>query len=488
MLLYESLIAAMLRYPHTRVIGSRQTRTYTELLDEHIQKRDILRATFPRDGARIMIAAQNYPGYLSTLLAVWAGGAVPILADPALTAHERAALIDGCGIDGVISEPAESDPSDGATVALDARTSLRPSGFRGTVPDIACDTELGRLTSGSTRTPACIEFSAAAVLNAATTWAAAVELTPTDRTLCLAGIYNGLAFNTTVIPSLLTGAAMVLSSAPPTGGTVLRLITATAPSILVAFPAAYERLAAHPAESMPLATREALAGIRLRLSSAARLPESTATRFELLSGPVCDYYGLAETGPVTFDSAPEDGRHGRPLPGTTIRIAPRAHDGVPILHVRTASMGTRYLNYPGEFERNLAEDGSYITSDTGTFVDGRLRLDGRARPTLEVGGRKFSIESVRTAILDYPGVSDCHIAQLTTPTGRDCVGALVAADSGFDVTALTGHLRVHLARFKVPEVILVVPELPRGTTGKVRAVAARSLLTATFDRTGSENS
>jgi acyl-coenzyme A synthetase/AMP-(fatty) acid ligase len=145
-------------------------------------------------------------------------------------------------------------------------------------------------------------------------------------------------------------------------------------------------------------------------------------------------------------------------------------------------MGTKYLNYPGEFERSVAPDGSYITSDTGTVVDGEVTLTGRAHPTLEIGGRKFSVASVRDPIMSFTGVVDCHVLQLTTPSGRACVGAAVETTGAVDFSELREHLRAVIAAYKVPEILLGVAELPRGTTGKVKSSAVRELLLGAFQR------
>src|SRR5690606_35355445 len=274
-------------------------------------------------------------------------------------------------------------------VALDERQLAVATGFTGERPELAADTELGRLTSGSTRAPACIEFSAEAVTNAARTWAQASGLRPADLSLCFAGLYNGLAFNTTLMPSLFTGASLVLPGGMPSGGAIMRHVTTFRPSILVAFPAAYERLTDYTLGSLAEPTAEALRGLRLRLSSAAPLSAAVAEHVAHLSGPISDYYGIAETGPVTFADGTRPEGKGMLLPGVTVDVRPRP-DGAQVLHVRTASMGTRYLNCPGEFERAIAEDGSYRTSDTGTVRDGELFLTGRAQPILNIGGRKFT--------------------------------------------------------------------------------------------------
>ena len=61
------------------------------------------------------------------------------------------------------------------------------------------------------------------------------------------GCTNGLAFNTTLIPSLLVGANIcALSPAPPTAGGLLRHVRAFDPTVLVAFPAAYRLITAFP--------------------------------------------------------------------------------------------------------------------------------------------------------------------------------------------------------------------------------------------------
>ncbi|MDO3647915.1 class I adenylate-forming enzyme family protein [Nocardia mangyaensis] len=473
MRLYEALAAALRAHPDGRLTTTRAARAYRDVLVDSTAKAVLLDRIAPR-GARVLLAMPNHLGYVSSLLAVLSRGDVPVLADPSLTTAEIDTLITDCGIDAVIA----ADDTGG--IQIDDRSWARATGAEGPRPALAHDTELCRLTSGSTRSPACIEFRAEAVLAAATTWAEASELTPDDRSLCFAGLYNGLAFNTTLIPNLLTGAQVILATGLPSAGSILRQITSTEPTILVAFPEAYNRVTEYPVEAISTATRAALAAIRLRLSSAAPLSARTAARMVALSGPVSDYYGIAETGPITFHRTPTaGGNNGRLLPGVSVASRPRT-DGTPVLHVRTRSMGTKYLNYPGEFERSVASDGSYVTSDTGTVIEGQVTLSGRAHPTLEIGGRKFSVDSVRDPILSFDGVADCHVVQITTPSGRPCVAAAVETVGVVDMTRLRAHLRAAIAAYKVPEVLLGVDALPRGATGKVKSAAVRELLLRTF--------
>lgn len=478
--LYDAVAAAMDAAPEATVATLRETRTFAGLRADAVRRADLLDTVAPRGGSRILVTLANHPDYIATLLAIWSRADLPILADPSLGAAEIATLVRECGIDAIVRAPSTTREVR-STVCLDARQVAIATGCTGERPDLAPDTELGRLTSGSTRAPACIEFSAAAVLNAAHTWAEASALTAADLSLCFAGMYNGLAFNTTLVPSLLTGASMVLPGGMPSGGAIMRHVTAFGPSILVAFPAAYERLTDYTRTSLAEPTRQALQGIRLRLSSAAPLSATVAEHVAQLSGPISDYYGIAETGPVTFADGTRPHGNGILLPGVVVDPRPRP-DGVEVLHVRTASMGTRYLNYPGEFERAVTADGSYRTSDTGVVRAGELFLTGRAQPILNIGGRKFTVESVADAITAHPDVTDCLVVALTTPGGRDCVGAAVQTTADLEPARLRAFLRERLADYKVPEVLVTVADLPRGATGKVKADTVRALLTNTFQQ------
>lgn len=486
MILYDALRASMRAHPGATIATPREAHSFSDLLAAAETTADTLMRALPGARSRVLVGAPNSPAYVSLFLALLAGGHLPILADPVLARSEVDDLVRGCGIDAVVTAAPDTELRSAIAapaVALDDRHWLHPTDHGDTRPTLADDTELGRLTSGSTRTPACIEFSGPTVLAAARTWAGAAGLTAADTSLCYAGLYNGLAFNTTLVPSLLVGANIALTSAPPTGGSLLRHVRAFDPTVLVAFPAAYELIAAFPAERVG----DDLRGLRILLSSAAPLPAATAAHIASLARPVCNYYGIAEAGPVTFRAEDDDSESlGAPLPGVAIESR-ASGDSTPVLHVRTASMGTKYLNYPGELERQTTADGFFATSDTGDVSEGVLRLHGRVGQRLNIAGRKFGADSIRSAILEFPGVLDCHVTQVTTPSNRDCVGVAVESRSALDVTAMREHLRGRIAEYKIPEVVLTTDRLPRSTSGKPRTADITTMLTATFTSSTTED-
>lgn len=425
---------------------------------------------------RVLLRARNSPQYVVALVGTLLAGGVPMLLDSSASDAELGELIPACGVDLVLDERS-AGPIDGVRAPLvdDDNGRYRthpagtaPTGHRATAighrtgtPALAAGTELCRFTSGSTRTAACIEFSGGAVLAAARSWIAASELAGRDRVLCFAGLYNGLAFNTSLIPSILAGATLIVPAGLPSGGYVRRQLAAARPTVLVAFPAIYDALAEYGA---PLVGVDRL---RLCLSSAARLSPATAST---LAGRdnvrVSDYYGLAETGPVTLDLNPvPDGGQGRPLPHAELGFdAEPGHDRE--ILVRTPSMGTRYLNYPGGFEARLTADGFYRSGDEGELRDGRLHLRGRLGKGLNINGRKISADEVRQVLLAHPAVRDCHVFAAQDEAGQPVLAALLVAAGEVTAAELRRHCLDRLAPYKTPSRILFTSSIPRSGSGK----------------------
>lgn len=473
MKVFDALRAALTAFPQT-TIGNRKTRfTFTELGERAADTAGRLQRTLP-DGARLGIAKRNSPDYLVDLLACLHAGLLPVLMDPGLSATELGTLQRACGLDGFLLEP-DAGPIPGGELVETDRLRIsrhdRPGRRRPfDRPSLDPATELCRLTSGSTRTPGCIEFSGDAVLAAAWGWSSASGLSPDDRVLCFAGLYNGLAFNTSLIPGLLSGASLIVPTGLPSAGNLARHLAELDPSILVAFPAAYDGLA-ELIRQRPgtVATGQ----LRVVLSSAAPLDPTTSQTMAEQLVPIADYYGIAETGPVTFNRRPQSGQgQGFPIPGVQLRVSEEGG-----LEVLSPSRGTRYLNYPGELEARLTDDGYYQSSDLGELrADGTLLLTGRIGDAITIAGRKFSPDEVVQAIASHPTVTAAAVAVAGTDSGRPFLGALVVADGPIDAAELRRHCLDRIAPIKVPERIRFVTALPTGGAGKVSTAAVRDLL------------
>jgi acyl-CoA synthetase (AMP-forming)/AMP-acid ligase II len=412
---------------------------------------------------RVAIVAKNSVSYLVALLAAFRAEAVPFLVDPSSSGAEFERIVAACGLDLALHDPDSQAVMSAGTPVGEIRE-LAVTAFDSVdtlTPDLLPETEICRFTSGSTKFPGCVEFSGQAVRNAATAWTSASGLSSGDRILCFAGLYNGLAFNTSVIPGLLAGASLWLPRGLPSAGNVRRYLARVAPQVLVGFPALYDGLARTRFDDV------AGHGIRTALSSAARLSEATAENLdEWYSLRVADYYGIAEVGPLTFnrDPAPGGGQ-GEPLPGVELRLDP-PDAGHGELLVRSSSMGSRYLNYPGVFESRLTADGFYRTGDEGAITGGRLTLSGRTGKGINIGGRKISPDEVTEVLMRHPAVADCHVFAVVTEGPAPVLAAVVATDRALNAADLRSHCLQRLAAHKVPERIVLVAQIPRGGAGK----------------------
>ena len=440
--------------------------------------------TRPRAG----ILAANSVGYVVWYLALLRCGAVPMLLDSSLGPVETAAVAEDCSLDLLVHDAHELGP-----LAAQARPAgeahglkavlLAPAGRR--YPLLA-DTEVCRFTSGSTGRPHCIEFSGSAVSRAAHNWAEGTALAANDRIACFAALSNGLAFNTSLLAAFERGASLHLTRGLPTAGLVVQTLERTQATRLVAFPALYESVVRRRLGP------EAFAAVRIAVSSAAPLRPETRRAFADLTGVrVSNYYGVAETGPLTFTASPDvDGGLGLPLPGVELHAGTEA-DGPAEIAVRSESMGSRYLNAPGVFEARIGADGLYRTGDEGYLRGGELFLTGRTGRMINFGGRKVDPVEVAAVLRQLPGVLDAVVFEAPDQHGEPTVAAAVAAgpEAGLDAAALRAHCAGQLAPHKVPGLIRLFDRIPANSVGKPSLQELRRLVApaAATDPTGRES-
>jgi acyl-coenzyme A synthetase/AMP-(fatty) acid ligase len=225
-----------------------------------------------------------------------------------------------------------------------------------------------------------------------------------------------------------------------------------------------------------------MASLRHAISAGAPLWPDVREEFRARYGlDISDYYGIAETGPCTFER--HAGHHsglGEPLPGVEIRIAPGGDPDDPEtgeVLVRTASMASGYLNHPGMFEARLDADGFYHSGDRGRIVDGRLHLLGRTQDHINVAGRKVDPTEIVAVVSALGGVADA-VAFPDEDLNRETLVHLVVATGGeVTRTEVLDACRARLAPWKVPGRVSFVTEIPRNGIGKPRIALLREQLT-----------
>jgi acyl-coenzyme A synthetase/AMP-(fatty) acid ligase len=415
----------------------------------------------------VLFAPTNDPASLAFILASLCSEAVPILADPVWTPLERDRIMQR---DGIMLEVTGSPRS--LVAEMDRRVlrledfAIRDGSEQVSTRRLQPTTVLGRFTSGSTSSPRCLQFALAAVLAAANGWRLATDLDSADRVLCLATLNNGLAFNTSLLSLFLAGGELALLPGPTLAASAIaRACERVEPTVLVAFPFVFELLmrAGRPLSTPPL---------RLAVSSAAKLDDSVSAYWRDRGLPICNYYGLAEVGPVTCNLGGVRDSQGTPLSHADLRVTgddgkpvPASHEG--IVRVRTTSMATDYLDdEEPSFASTLDPNGYFVTKDVA-FLDeaGHLHLRGRLDRLLNISGRKIEPREVEQAIGRMPGVTDVVVTGEQSE-GKTAVVAYVES-SALSSDAVRTHCIEHLAPYKVPHCIYIVDRLPRSSAGKL---------------------
>jgi long-chain acyl-CoA synthetase len=419
----------------------------------------------------ILFLPQNTPASLAFLLGALGSGKVPLLADPAWGAQELEGIVRRCAVRAIAWGGC---PAEGVTWTEPHAVQEEITLHRVTIPEselpptaLRDDTVLGRFTSGTSGFAQCLQFQAPAPLAAAVSWRQAAGLAEHDRVLCLATLNNGLAFNTSLLALLLAGGTLVFHPGRLLASSVARTLAAVRPTLLVAFPFVYEILADRAGKGLDTT------GLRLAVSSAAPLPPTVRDWWcQHMGLAICDYYGLAEVGPCTFNDGSVPDSVGVPLPGVSFRVT--AADGrelpageVGRIRVQTRSMASAYLESGGEdFASNLDEHGYYVTRDLGLLTpQGSLVLRGRLGRLVNIAGRKIDPAEVEAALREMPGVRNVVVrGELTSE--RTVLAAYIES------TTVTREELVRfcigrLAQYKVPQRIIIQEQLPRSSAGKI---------------------
>src|SRR5829696_2947955 len=228
-----------------------------------------------------------------------------------------------------------------------------------------------------------------------------------------------------------------------------------------------------------------LASLREVWTGGADCPEAIRAAFEDKFGlPVLATYGLSEA-PTVVAIDPIAGRHvpgasGRPLPHLDVRIA--GADGGTLAAGETGEVCVSaapgddryrlmlgYWNRPDASAETLA-GGELHTGDLGYLDDeGYLHLRDRKSLVIIRGGANVYPAEVERVLLEAPGVRAAAVFGVPDERlGERVVGAVeTEAGAELDEAAVRTHCLANLARYKVPERFLVVPQLPRNAMGKI---------------------
>jgi malonyl-CoA/methylmalonyl-CoA synthetase len=219
--------------------------------------------------------------------------------------------------------------------------------------------------------------------------------------------------------------------------------------------------------------REDWSGVRLLVSGSDGLPAEVSDAVHAATGHrILERYGMTETVMIAsnpFDGERRAGTVGTPLDDTDVRI----EDGE--VQVRGASVFAGY--HPRPDPGAFTADGWFRTGDAGAWdPDGYLRIVGRMKELVIVGGVNVGPAEVERVLAQVPGVADLACCGLPDDDLGEIVAAAVVPDGTCDVTALRARLEQAaraLSGLKRPRAWAFVDALPRNAMGKTQRARVR---------------
>ena len=238
-------------------------------------------------------------------------------------------------------------------------------------------------------------------------------------------------------------------------------------------------------------TRDLCRQMRLFVSGSAPLLLETFTAFQERTGfTILERYGMSETGMLVSNPYHDkDGRRfggtvGKPLPGVSLRIT--GDDGrlckpgeVGMIEVKGAGVFKGYWQMPEKTQEEFTADGWFRTGDMGRFggeaagvriPDEYVSIVGRDKDLIISGGFNVYPKEIEGFIDDIEGVEESAVVGVPHPDFGEAGVAIVVPKPGatLDAAQIRAFLKTKIANFKVPKQVVIVPELPRNTMGKVQ--------------------
>jgi malonyl-CoA/methylmalonyl-CoA synthetase len=261
-------------------------------------------------------------------------------------------------------------------------------------------------------------------------------------------------------------------------------------SSMMGVPTFYTRLLDDP-RLTPDITRH----MRLFISGSAPLLAETHVQFESRTGHrILERYGMTETNMNTsnpYTGERRAGTVGFPLPGVELKITDRQTGAtlpqgeIGEIEVRGPNVFQGYWQMPEKTAEELRENGFFITGDLGKIdEDGYLHIVGRNKDLIISGGYNIYPKEIELLLDNEAGVLESAVVGVPHPDFGETVVGVVVAEKGveLDLDQLKQNISGSLARFKQPQKLFVVDELPRNTMGKVQKKALREAYKNTYQK------
>jgi acyl-CoA synthetase (AMP-forming)/AMP-acid ligase II/aryl carrier-like protein len=333
-------------------------------------------------------------------------------------------------------------------------------------------------TSGTTSRPKIVPLTHRNLVISAENIRRTLRLEPSDRCLNVMPLFHIHGLVGVVLSSMAAGASVACApgfQAPR----FFAWLDQFRPTWYSAVPSIHQAILERAPLNEAIIRRSRLRFIR---SSSSALPPPVMARLEEVFGaPVIEAYGMTEAShQMASNPLPpgvrKPGSVGLP---TGIEIAIMNESGELLgagergeVVIRGPSVTAGYENNPAANAAAFT-NGWFRTGDQGyQDADGYLFLTGRLKEIINRGGEKISPREVDEVLLAHPAVAQALAFAVPDAKLGEEVAAAVVLRPGARATdvELREFAAGHLADFKVPRLVLILDEIPKGPTGKLQRI------------------
>lgn len=343
-------------------------------------------------------------------------------------------------------------------------------------------------TSGSESEPKGVMLSHNNLIASEIGFSYALRLGPEDRMLMPAPVGHATGFmHGVVMPMLTRGVSLLCDSTK--GPEMAAMASRHGATCGMSVPSVIDSM---------LCTCETdgtgLERMRFLCCGGSPVPRRLVERARDLGIRVHSVYGATESAPhtmTTFQDSDERvlNTDGRACPGTEIRIVDRVtrRPVPPGVEGEEASRGPAvfcgYLGRPDLTAAAMDEDGWYYSGDLAIMDDdGYIRVTGRCKDVINRGGENISAAEVERVLMCHPAVlSAAVVAMPDEVMGQRACAFLVSRGDRPRLTVADLHdhfVSCGIAKFKIPERVEYLDEIPTTSSGKVAKRVLRERIVA----------
>ncbi|MEC8643651.1 MAG: AMP-binding protein [Pseudomonadota bacterium] len=441
------------------------------------------------DGAPVAVAAQNSIWSTLCFTGITTGGYLATPLNLVAGARVMAYVIDHSGVEVILCTDDHRGLIDEALAGIDRSVTIirldpdngpewpdgpAPASKPRATPD-ADTAGLLMYTSGTTGNPKGVVLSHANLMAAGMNVVDGHGVSSDDTAMCVLPIYHINGLCVTVMGTLMSCSGLVM----PYKFSVRAFwqqVREGHVSWFSAVPTLFAYLLND--DTPPQINRD-----RLRFSRSASAPLSPEIhrRFEDRFGiPIIETMGLTETGAqiLTNPMPPAARKIGSPgvAVGNEIIIGDDSQQEVARgvtgeILVRGANVMQGYLGQPEETARTITPAGWLRTGDLGHMdEDGFVFVTGRIKELIIKGGENIAPREVDEVLLEHDTVLEAAAFAVSCNQYGQRVEACIRHKPGkvADEATLLAHCVSRLGKFKSPDRIHVLDDLPKGPSGKVQ--------------------